>query len=305
MSSIRIIAPVTSDNCLQYEDLYSQVASLCSTNRMQLLQIDMSAVSFVSVDGLLALVCIARLWHRCSGDIVVLQHVDPKVHRYLERMDLFTHCNAWLEQDRILTDHERFDRKPNSERLLEITPIPSDESLNATAVQAALQRIRTILDSSTSRDANAVRQLYTMLSEVAQNVVHSLDQGFAIVQRYRQPLGSSLVQNYRVMISVADLGIGIEESLRRNPRSLKQDPKTPLLSGSDYIIKALDVGVTSRNSSGGIGLYQVRKLVQEWQGILTIRSQRSRVQITGDRITRTDGLAEIPGTQVTIEVLGA
>ena len=265
----------------------------------------MSSVSFVSVDGLLALVNTARLWHRYSDDIVVLQHVDPNVHRYLERMDLFTHCSDWLQHNRVLIDNERFERKPNSERLLEITPIPSDELLNATAVQAALQRIRTILDNSTNRNPNATRQLYTMLSEVAQNVVHSLDQGFAIVQRYRQSQNSPHIQNYRVMMSVADLGIGIEESLRRNPHSLAQDPNTPLVMGSDYIIKALEIGVTSRNSPGGIGLYQVRKLVHEWQGFLTIRSRRSRVQITPDRIKHDNNLTDIPGTQVTIEVVGA
>lgn len=113
------------------------------------------------------------------------------------------------------------------------------------------------------------------------------------------------MQSYRVMICVVDLGIGIESSLRRSRDSQLLNSGASLISGSDYIIKALDLGVTSRNSAGGIGLYQVRNLVHDWRGTLAIRSQRSRVQISTDQITRTDDLAEIPGTQVTIEVQGS
>jgi hypothetical protein len=303
MAEIPIIAPAAPDSSLQYEALYAMITPLQDSYSTQSLPVDMSSISFVYVDGLLALTCIARLWHRWTGYRLRLQHLDPKVHRYLERMDLFSQCSEWLEQDRLLDEGDRFNRKPYSERLMEVTPIPSDEQLNEGAVQEALHRMRAILDSSTSRDPTSVIRLCTMLSEITQNVVHSLDQGFAIVQRYRTP-GSAIVQNYRVLISVVDLGIGIESSLRRSPVPLLLDNGAPLISGSDYILKALEVGVTSRASGGGLGLHHVRGLVQEWRGTLTIRSGRSRVQISSDTLTRTDALAEIPGTQVTIEVHG-
>jgi hypothetical protein len=295
---------VAYDFSLQYEALYTMVASLRDSHEAQPLVLDLSRVSFVYVDGLLALTCIARLWHRWTGCLVRLQHLDPKVHRYLERMDLFSQCRDWLEQDHPLDEGDRFNRKPYSERLMEVTPIPSDELLNAEAVQEALRRMRTILDNSTNRDPNAVIRLCTMLSEITQNVVHSEDHGFAIVQRYRSS-GQSLLQSYRVMISVVDAGIGIEGSLRRSAVPLRLDNGAPLVSGSDYILKALEVGVTSRVTGGGLGLHQVRGLVQEWLGTLVIRSGRSRVHFNGDMLTRTDDLAEFPGTQVTIEVRGA
>lgn len=301
MTDIPVLGPVANDGRLQYEALYEMVTSLQDPSRGQSLVVNMSKVSFVYVDGLLALMCIARLWQRWTGGRIRLQHLDPKVHRYLERMDLFSQCYDCLEQDCFLDEGDRFDRKPYSERLMEVTPIPSDEQLNEEAVQEALRRMRTILDSSTSRDSNAIVRLCTMLSEITQNVVHSLDQGFAIVQRYRTS-GSALLQNYRVMISVVDLGVGIEGSLRRSAVPLLLDSGAPLVSGSDYILKALEIGVTSRASGGGLGLHQVRSLVQEWHGTLTIRSGRSRVQFISGRLTRADDLAEIPGTQVTIEV---
>lgn len=303
MNNNPVLAPATHDGHLQYEDLYTLIVSLRNGRRTQPLAVDMSRVFFVYVDELLALLCIARLWHRWTGSPIRLQQLEPKVHRYLERMDLFSHCSDWLEQDRLLLHDDRFSRKPYSERLMEITPIPSDEQLNEGAVQEALQRMRTILDNSTSRDPNSIIRLCTMLSEITQNVVHSLDQGFAIVQRYRTN-GSALVQNYRVVISVVDLGIGIEGSLRHSATPLLLHSETPLVSGSDYILKALEVGVTSRASGGGLGLHYVRSLVQEWRGALTIRSGRARVQIRGDKITRADDLTQMPGTQVTIEVQG-
>jgi hypothetical protein len=298
VTGIHITATVAADGSLQYEDLYTQFVSLQATRASEPIIVDMQAVQFAYVDSLLALTCIARLWHRWSGHTILLQGLHPKVHRYLERMDLFSQCSRWLKQERLLDESERFERKPHSERLLEITPIPSDELQNASVVREAVQRIRAILDTATNRDAQTVGQLCTMLSEITQNVVHSLDEGFAIVQRYRTSGNSSLIQNYRVMISVVDLGIGIENSLRRSQTQQLLD------SGSDYIIKALELGVTSRASAGGIGLYQVRRLVQEWQGTMTIRSQRSRVQIQANGIICTDDLPEIPGTHVTIEVQG-
>jgi hypothetical protein len=53
-----------------------------------------------------------------------------------------------------------------------------------------------------------------------------------------------------------------------------------------------------------MGLYQVKTLVDRWQGILAIRSGRSSVRIAESQIYVRDGLVEVPGTQVTIIVRG-
>ncbi len=62
-----------------------------------------------------------------------------------------------------------------------------------------------------------------MLSEIGQNIVHSEDQGFAIIQRYKKPYSHDIERVSEISIGIADLGIGIEESLCR---------RTPTLTGS-------------------------------------------------------------------------
>ncbi|GAB4193670.1 MAG: hypothetical protein OHK0022_08790 [Roseiflexaceae bacterium] len=303
MSSIYIIALATPDGALQYEDLYTQVVSLRSHCVYQSLIINMKAVRFVYADALLALTSVVRLWYQWSGRKVFFRDLDYKVHRYLERMDFFEKCADWLEQHRVLESNKRLDRKEYSERLLEVTPIPSDEEKNAVIVPISVDRIRKILNSTANRHTTNINELCTMLAEITHNVIHSSDQGFAVVQRYRT---SGIIQSYRVMIGVVDLGIGIEDSLQRSEVSLlKPGDQNRLILGSDYIMKALDFGVSSRNSGGGLGLWQVRRIVENWRGTLTIRSQKSRVHITANTVMCVDNLAEIPGTQVTISVQGS
>jgi hypothetical protein len=287
-----------------YEDLYVQITTLRKQILDAPLVVDLSSASFIPVEGLVALACAARLWYRWTGQKLMLQRIPTKVHRYFERMDLFARCDTWIDQDHPLDELELFDRKPDSERLLELTPIASDEEQNARDVQTAVDRIHHILTHLVHPDARSVGQLCTMLSEIAQNVVHSSDLGFAIVQRYRENPSAVANMGYRVIISVTDLGIGIEGSLGSSQSHLTYAARARLLSGSDYILKALELGVTSRKTAGGMGLHQVRSIVNEWNGTLSIRSRRSFVQIAGDTVTRQDDLVEVPGTQVTISVRG-
>jgi hypothetical protein len=287
-----------------YEDLYAQITAMRRRSTDKPLVVDLTPIQFVPVDGLVALACSARLWHRWTGEKLVLRQIQPQVHRYLERMDLFSRCGAWIDQDNQLHNLELFERKPDSERLLELTRIVSDEEQNANDVRAAVERIRHILTNLVLRDALSVGQLCTMFSEIAQNVVHSLDLGFAIVQRYRGNTNPSFGLGYRVIINVSDLGIGIEGSLGGSDSCLMRAVRSQLTSGSDYILKALELGVTSRRTAGGMGLHQVHNIVNEWEGTLSIRSSRSLVQIAQNTISCRDDLVEVPGTQVTISVRG-
>jgi hypothetical protein len=289
------------DDC---EDLYGRISALRWHITNQPLVVDLGSVPFVPVDGLVALACSARLWHRWTEQKLVLRHIQPQVHRYFERMNLFSQCGTWIHQDRQLDELELFERKPDSERLLELTPIACDEEQNADDVQMAVDRIHRILTNLVYRDALSVGQLCTMLSEIAQNVVHSLDLGFAIVQRYRENASPSASMGHRVIINVADLGVGIEGSLGGSQSGLTAAVRAQLTSGSDYILKALELGITSRRTAGGMGLHQVRSIVNDWEGTLVIRSRCSLVQIARDTITCRDNLVEVPGTQVTISVRG-
>lgn len=127
-------------------------------------------------------------------------------------------------------------------------------------------------------------------------MTHSRDRGFALIQHHKRQSGG------RVSISVGDLGIGIEASLRVQGARLLLAENEAVPTGSDAILRALELGVTGRGEVGGVGLHRVRAIVDDWQGTLVIRSCQSRVQIVAGEVRTRNGLAKVPGTQVTITV---
>jgi len=286
------------------EQFYGQVKSaLTKCPQIDPLVVDLSWVGFVPPEGIIALVTAARLWHGATGCPTLLHNLRPDVHAYLERMDVFSQCGAWLQEERALVEGERFDRSRASSNLLEVLPIAGEEEQNAQDVTVAVTRARQIVDTWFDADTAAVGRLLTMLSEVTSNVVHSRDSGSAVIQRYRA--GDARQLGSRVTMAVGDLGIGIEASLCSKPSHRLKAQAGRLGTGSDYIMHALQLGVTSRSTIGGMGLYQVRSLVEDWQGSLTIRSGGSMVRISAGGIERSDDLTDIPGTQVTITVKGS
>lgn len=284
------------------EELYRQVVATHSIGDIRPLALDLSLISFLPAEGLLALLSITRLWYRWTGTRTVLTGMQLSVHRYLEHMDLFTQCAHWLEQEYELIPEERFDRSSASNRLLEIMHIASDEQHNALDATDAIRRAQRILMTWFDVDMRAVGRLLTILSEIGSNVSHSQDEGFIVIQRYRDKASSSC--GSRVTVAIADLGIGIERALRHKDRCSEEGNDTRFRSGSDYIHYALQLGVTSRDAIAGMGLPQVKGIVEDWRGTLTIRSVKSIVHFSENACTVQDNCPEIPGTQVTISVRG-
>ncbi len=298
------IQPTNLNTQAGIERLYGQVATaLTGERRAEPLSLDCSWIAFVPPEGIVTLITVARLWHQATGRRIRLCNLQSQVHKYLERMDLFTQCAAWLVEEQPLPAWERFDRSANSATLLEVLPIAGDEGQNCRDVLVAQERASRIVAAWFDADANAVGRLLTMLAEIASNVVHSGDRGFAAIQRYRGPnmyrLGS------RVTMAIGDLGIGIEASLRGKTNGGAGLPASRLEVGSDYLLHALQLGVTGGNTVGGLGLSRVKDLVEQWDGLLVIRSRRSQIQASAEGVEARDDLADVPGTQVTIFVRGA
>ncbi len=264
-----------------------------------ILHLNVSRCSFMQPRAILALISAARLWHRLTGHPVVLTNIDNRVHPYLERMDLFQVCRDFLIEQKELAKSRRFDRSPDSNKLLEVLPLPSDEDANVEAVTDGMRRAGQIMRSWID-DENRIQSALTLLSEIGQNIVHSEDVGYAIVQRYKQPYSENAELASEIHVAIADLGIGIQASLLHNNSSLK----TKFEQGSDFILHALEQGVSGRAETRGIGLYQVRELVRKWQGTLTIRSDTSSLHIEDENIEIQDRLTYVPGVQVSVIVRG-
>jgi hypothetical protein len=260
------------------------------------LRLDFAKTKFIDAEALIGLVLAANTWMRWTGQRTTFQNIAPNVHQYLERMNVFSECAHCVDQDRILDPFERLGRSSSSAKLFELAPISSQGASNETDVVRAVQRARQILGAF-GQGGDAVGRLLTMLSEVSGNVIHSLDRGFAAMQRYKDG-----ARGGRVVISVGDLGIGIRESLTRKPSF--NGTNSRLKNGSDFILEAMKMGVSSRDTVAGTGLSHVRNLVEGWKGSLRIRSCRAAVWIEGNRVSVQDDLVEFPGTQVTINIRG-
>ncbi len=293
----RLLVLAQFDRRQHWEMAYEAVLDKIRAGESGSLVIDLGSVTFIPAEGVLALVNIARLWHRHSKEATVLKWVQRQVLLYLERMDAFVHDTAYLMAADTLPTHECWERSAASTNLLELQPIASAEADNARDVSRAVTRAQSILATWLDGDTLRVGRLCTMLSELASNIVHSDDQGFAIIQRYTGT--ASPFSGSTISIAIADLGIGIEASLRHRGTA----GRTKVLgTGSDYILHALQLGVSSREMIAGTGLYQIKQQIQEASGTLVIRSQRSEVALDGSTHRVRDDLACVPGTQVSLTI---
>ncbi|MBE7512430.1 MAG: hypothetical protein HS103_06405 [Anaerolineales bacterium] len=276
------------NNLTGFDDIecfYNDFADCLSEPAIQQLEFDLTAVTFMTPETVLALLSAARLWYNNRGCAITLASIDRQVHQYLERIDLLRECSVYVS-----TSHDSVESwtRANSLNLLEITPIPGEPEDNTQAVYAIYTKARALLlGRIENRRMEAVCDL---LNVIAENIIHSKDTGHVLMQCYTAGIG------YRIHIGIADLGLGIPTTFHTRYPNLG--------NGSDYLLKSLDMGVTSRTGSGGLGLYNVNRIVRGQQGSLSIRSGSSMLQVYSNRTYQHDGLVYIPGTQVFITVWG-
>jgi hypothetical protein len=280
------------------EALYASLNSSKNSNDELLLNID--STNWVCPYGIASIITSARIWYDWTNQKTILTKTHQKIFSYLERMDVFDVCSQFLSIDDTLPAQKRFDRSENSQKLLEVLVIPSDEQSNSIVVKQALRRAKEILQTWLN-EPELVASVLTLLSEISHNITHSQDEGFAIIQRYKQSYSHDSDLASDIHIVIADLGIGIEQSLtRQHPHLSKQSD-----NGSDFIIHALKKGPSGMPGIRGLGLNRVKNLVQKWNGELIIRSMNSKVQIRNkDYPIIEDELPLVPGVQVSIIVRG-
>lgn len=138
------IRPSSFDNLEQVDAFYDGLHEAFTSSYSQL-TVNLARVAFVRPEGVIALVTASRLWHKWTGNGIVLVKMQSQVHRYLERIDLFSGCADWLAQDHELPVMDRWDRRSESVSLLELLPIVGDEKQNAQDVGSAVGRANHIL----------------------------------------------------------------------------------------------------------------------------------------------------------------
>lgn len=287
---------VDDDHPDHVETFYQELIAAIAAKPTGSLVIDLSPASFITTDALMRLITSGRLWHRMTGHPVILDGMRPNVHQYLERMDLFTSCGDCIRPASEIAAGDRWSRSRASDNLLEVMPVSAETAQNSRDVTTAFARAQRILRAWFGTDLETIGPIATMLTETASNVAHSHDHGFVVIQHHRGQTGD------RVTIAVGDLGIGIEDSLSQQGARLELASGEPPPVGADAILQALELGVTGRGDVGGVGLHLVKSIVEQWHGTLAIRSKKSSVRIIAGEVRARNGLVEIPGTQIVIDV---
>lgn len=167
----------------------------------------------------------------------------PHVARYISRMNF----HSLLRVAHDLTPKPR--RAPRSGRFRELVEVANeDESIRVTDELAAVMRKRL------PRRRIIVNNVSHCLSEILENVHHhaeSSTNGVVCAQTYPK--------SGAVELAIADCGIGVRESLRKNPRYSTQVP-----AHADALRLAVQRGVTSTpNRNSGEGLFFVAELLKK------------------------------------------
>lgn len=276
------------------ESFYKQILPVIESSDCGELCLDFSRVGFFTPEAVLSLICTARLWHHYKNSRVSLI-LQPEVYSYFERINLFQVCQDYLTTPALQSPPEfaaGYNQANAGRTFLEVTPVSSEPEKNASELYQISDRAKKIL---TSWALERVSPIVTLLHEVIENVMHSGDKGFVFMQRRpdRASGGGS-----RIQIGIADLGIGIQASLETRYPNLG--------GGSAYLAHAVRAGVTSRPEGdvGGLGLYNVHKILQGGMGKLIIRSNSSMLLLYEGRNYPYDNLAAVPGTQIYITIWG-
>lgn len=287
-----IISSLSNTN--DSELLYVELTKLKTFN--EVLNLDCSALSWVDASSTLSLVLLARLWLRWTGYQTHIIGLKPDVHTYFQKLRLFDLQGITL-QNTLLCEHIEPHSGQQNLRLIPPCFLPSHPQANLQVMDQILDNIENIIVEWFGEDKRLLRDILQILSELGENIQHSQDYAYLMLQRYKK---SYTADTSRIVISIVDLGLGIRYSLGR------QGLINPNLSDSDCILQALKKGITGTGKKRGVGLDEVRyRVLRSAEGSeLRIRSGQGAVLLRPNEIIRQDNLSNIPGVQIYLSIEG-
>lgn len=255
-------------------------------------EIDLRKITFIDPFGMVGILESGRYLDAEGFRKTLLLPESDDVLRYLERMDFFKYAGRFYDiasGPQELPD--KFLRNPQSDVLLEITPIEKSDDIHF-IVGKVKKRAHAILEKHLHYNERAIGGFIVALSEVCQNIIeHSENTGFVGIQKYRFQKREKNV----VKIVVMDLGIGFRESLSE---------RFSAANDLEAIEKALVHGFSRHRDEGrGHGLAAVRRFISQWNGKITIRSGTARLSIIPDWAwgkEKENNLTYFPGAQINI-----
>lgn len=254
--------------------------------------LDLRHVSFVEPAGLCGLAALLE-GLTASSQSVSLSLRGGNVPAYLERMDFFRMFEGRLETNVDLSSLEERERHDPG-TLQELVNFHGEEE-----IPAIIHRISKILENQGYLLKERVAVCST-LSEICANAAEHGSSSFgayAAVQAYHHIVSGSGRRGEEVIVAIADGGVGIRETLSRNP-SYAEHTETD----NDAIRHALEMGVSTTGEVGrGGGLTLVSQIAARNGGSLSIRSGSGRVTVYEKR-KNSRHVPPFPGTFVRVSL---
>jgi anti-sigma regulatory factor (Ser/Thr protein kinase) len=286
MRTLRVAVPNLT--AVTMDTVFAQAAALVDEpgdDRAEELRLSLEEVMFIDPYGLVGLWCVLRYLKLQHSVVAVVPPKDPDLQGYLRRMNFPAETSPIAVLDR---NGGKGGSSGPSDVLLELTPIAHQADVEQ-VIRNMLGRVRRILERELGYGERDVTAFCTVLAEACTNICdHSEDRGVVAAQRYKQRGG-----NRYVVVGVADLGIGIRQSLASRYRQAAR------WSHIQAIINALHKEY-SRHPDRGLGLFMVSKIVGAYRGSLHIRSGNARLFLRhrARRLTA----SPFPGTQLAISL---
>lgn len=254
--------------------------------------LDLSGVEFVEPAGICGLAALLEFLVACSEEVnVVLSGRD--VTAYLERMDFFKMFAGRVRTNVDISSLE--DRQRRDPGTLQELVNFRDEG----EIPGIIERISEILENQGYRLKERIA-ICSILSEICANAAEHSGSPFgayAAVQAYHHIVSGSRRRGEEILIAIADGGVGVRETLSRNPK-YAEHTKTD----TDTLRHALKMGVSGSGELGrGGGLTLVAQISGRSGGSLSLRSGTGRVTAYRSR-TNSRLVPAFPGTFVRVSL---
>ena len=254
--------------------------------------LDLRTVEFVEPAGLCGLAALLEyLAPRCEEVNLALAGRD--VPAYLERMNFFRLFGGRVRTNVDVASLEER-RRHNPRTLQELINFHTEAE-----IPGIIERISEILENQGYRLRERVAVCST-LSEVCANAAeHGVSSfgAYAAVQAYHHIVSGPRRRGEEVLIAIADGGVGVRETLSRNP-ALAEYTTTD----NDAIRHALEMGVSGTGEIGrGGGLALVAQIAARSGGSLSLRSGTGRITVYQSR-KNSRNVPQFPGTFVRVSL---
>jgi hypothetical protein len=282
----KVFYPVQHElSAMSCDDLFQDLAIFLTGERDGYeAVIDLGGVEFIDPYGLGVICLIGRYIRGKFRRVIYRLPHDRRLRSYLQRMR-FT--EAIDDSGGLEAGHT----SGESDALLEITKVEQRRDVDR-LLERINVRVEQILTTELRYSVKEITQFKSVIAELCHNILdHSVNWGYACAQRYTDRKRGRKFAT----IGVVDLGIGIRASL-----SARFD--TSKWTHGQAILNAVKKDV-SREPERGLGLYVVRRICEDYNGSLQIRSGDTRVVFRGRRATEYRS-AFFPGTQVGIVLYG-